>query len=432
MGELFIKLEKLQNISGTNDKKKFIKENRDDQLFLDTLDFLLNPYKITNISKKKINKKVQIINNQLKDLNEFYDYLINKSSGRDKDISIIQAFIREHEEFKEQLEELACKSMRLGVQGKLVNQALGYNLIPQFNVQLASKYEDKNIKGKEFIISTKIDGVKTICIIDKNGKAKFYSRQGKEFTDLVDIEKSINKLGLKDFVFDGEIYYNGEVEDSKDGYKKTMNNISIKGEKHNLKYIVYDCLTSVDEFYNGICKLPTIDRKRKCKELLINSNGYVEYLGELYVGKDKTVIPKLLEQADKNGEEGIIVSVANAKWEGKRTKNCMKLKSFNDYDVLVTDVLLGDGKYKDVLGKIEVQFKYKGNVYTNYIGSGFLDFEREYYINHKDEIIGKVITIKAFELTENQKDGVGLRFGTWQGKEFIRLDKNGIDDTNVE
>ena len=220
MGELFIKLEKLQNISGTNEKKKFIKENRDDQLFLDTLDFLLNPYKITNISKKKINKKVQIIDNQLKDLNEFYDYLIDKSTGKDKDISIIQAFIREHEEFKEQLEELACKSMRLGVQGKLVNKALGYNLIPQFNVQLASKYEDKNIKGKEFIISTKIDGVKTICIINKDGKVKFYSRQGKEFTDLVDIEKSINKLGLKDFVFDGEIYYNGEVEDSKDGYKK--------------------------------------------------------------------------------------------------------------------------------------------------------------------------------------------------------------------
>ena len=68
MNELFIKLEKLENISGKNDKKKFIKNNQDDKLFLDTLEFLLNPYKITNISKKKINKKVQIINNQLKDL----------------------------------------------------------------------------------------------------------------------------------------------------------------------------------------------------------------------------------------------------------------------------------------------------------------------------------------------------------------------------
>ena len=96
MNELFIKLEKLKNISGKNDKKKFIKNNQDDKLFLDTLEFLLNPYKITNISKKKINKKVQIMNNKLKDLNEFYDYLVNKSSGRDKDIAIIQAFIREH------------------------------------------------------------------------------------------------------------------------------------------------------------------------------------------------------------------------------------------------------------------------------------------------------------------------------------------------
>ena len=45
MNELVIKLEKLKNISGTNDKKKFIKNNQDDKLFLDTLEFLLNPYK---------------------------------------------------------------------------------------------------------------------------------------------------------------------------------------------------------------------------------------------------------------------------------------------------------------------------------------------------------------------------------------------------
>ena len=115
MEELFVKLKKLKNISGTNDKKKFIKNNQDDKLFLDTLEFLLNPYKITNISKKKINKKVQIMNNKLKDLNEFYDYLVKQCSGKDRDIAIIQAFIREHEEFREQLDELACKSMRLGV-----------------------------------------------------------------------------------------------------------------------------------------------------------------------------------------------------------------------------------------------------------------------------------------------------------------------------
>ena len=80
MEELFIKLKKLKNISGTNDKKKFIKNNQEDKLFLDTLEFLLNPYKITNISKKKINKKVQIMNNKLKDLNEFYDYCFHTAS----------------------------------------------------------------------------------------------------------------------------------------------------------------------------------------------------------------------------------------------------------------------------------------------------------------------------------------------------------------
>ena len=45
--EIFDKLTKLKGISSTNSKKTFIKANKDDKLFLDTLEFLLNPYKVT-------------------------------------------------------------------------------------------------------------------------------------------------------------------------------------------------------------------------------------------------------------------------------------------------------------------------------------------------------------------------------------------------
>ena len=46
-------LKVLKNISSTNDKKRFIKANEDDLLFKTTLKFLLDPYVVTNISKKK-------------------------------------------------------------------------------------------------------------------------------------------------------------------------------------------------------------------------------------------------------------------------------------------------------------------------------------------------------------------------------------------
>ena len=66
------------------------------------------------------------------------------------------------------------------------------------------------------------------------------------------------------------------------------------------------------------------------------------------------------------------------------------------------------------------------------MGSGFSDQERNYYWNNQKELIGKIITIKYFELTENQSGGIGFRFPTWQGKEYIRMDKKGINDTNVD
>lgn len=433
MGELFIKLEKLQNISGTNDKKKFIKENRDNQLFLDTLEFLLNPYKITNISKKKINKKVQIIDNQLKDLNEFYDYLIKQCTGKDRDIAIIQAFIREYEEFKEQLEELACKSMRLGVQGKLVNQALGYELIPIFTPMLGDSYfkNENKVKGK-FILTTKLDGTR-ILLLKENGKVKAMSRQGQIIEGLDDIIQDVEEMNFNNGVLDGELIAEGNFADSAEMYKETMKRSRIKGRKTGLKVMVYDYIKNINDFHRGVDNTPCIERKSTVESLIKQSNcKHIEYLEPLYIGDDKEEIIKQLKIAEKNNDEGVMLNTYHGKYECKRSKELLKCKLFKDADVLVTDVLEGEGRLEGVLGKIEIKFKYKGKVYINYVGSGFSDEERNYYWKNKDKLIGKVITINYFEISKNKQGSYGLRFGTWKGKEYIRFDKEGIDDTNIE
>ena len=437
MEELFRKLKTLQNIRSTNDKKRFIKANEDDLLFKTTLKFLLDPYVVTNISKKKIEKKVKVEGDEeIINMYDLYNYLTHDCTGRDTQIASVQAFINEHKEFEGELKEVICKNYKLGCAAKLVNQALGYTYVPDFNVQLASKFEEKNIKNKDFIVSTKVDGIKCICIVD-NGKSSFFTRQGKKIEELNEIKRSIDSLGLKDFVFDGEIYYNGEVEDSKDGYKKTMNNVSVKGEKTNLKYIIYDCVTSTKEFYDGYCKTPTIERKNKVKELLKESDEFIEYLGELYVGNDKDMIFKLLKEADEKGDEGVIVSVADSPWEGKRSKGCMKLKSFKTADVLVTDIYEGDNKYKGKMGGVNASFIYKGEIRNVKIGSGWDDETREYLFKHPEDIINKVIEISYFEVTESKENGItdySLRFPTVNlgYPNCLRLDKSSIDETNID
>ena len=184
MEELFKKLKTLQNIGSTNDKKRFIKANEDDLLFKTTLKFLLDDMQVTNISKAKINKKVKIKpNEEIINMYDLYNYLSHDCTGKDIDLANVQAFISEHKEFETELKEIITKSMRLGVKAKLVNSALGYNLIPIFSVQLATSYDKcKNkFKGKEIIITEKIDGQKMIAI-KENNKVKLYSRQGKILT----------------------------------------------------------------------------------------------------------------------------------------------------------------------------------------------------------------------------------------------------------
>ena len=130
MEELFKKLKTLKSISSTNDKKRFIKANEDDLLFKTTLKFLLDPYVVTNISKKKIEKKVKVeADEEIINMYDLYNYLSHDCTGKDAQIASIQAFINEHKEFKDELKEIVTKTYKLGAAAKVVNSALGYELI---------------------------------------------------------------------------------------------------------------------------------------------------------------------------------------------------------------------------------------------------------------------------------------------------------------
>lgn len=429
MEELFNILKKIADTPGRNDKENLIKEHED--LIIDTLKYLLNPFIVSNISKKKIDKKVKNAPNdfyKIKDYNEFLNYLTDECTGKDIDILRIQDFIS-RSEFQDELKAIATKSLKLGVTNVTINKIFGEGTIPQFDIQKASTYEESRVHGKDFIITKKVDGMKCICIIDK-GKIKFYSRTGRPIEGLVDIELALYGLGIDDIVFDGELYYNGEVEDNKEGYKKTMENASVKGIKKNLKFIVYDSLTP-DEFYKGESTGNTIVRKQRAKKMLKDSSEFFEYLDPWYVGNDTSMIFQLLDYAEKNGEEGVIISLVDAKWENKRAKGCMKLKGFEEADILVVGVYEGEGKYKGKLGGLICQFLYDDKVCNVNIGSGFSDFERSYYMNNRDEIINKVITVKYKEIIKDKEGNVSLRFATWMDKYHIRADKEGLADTNI-
>lgn len=422
-------IEEISSTSSRNDKELILKRNKDNLLLKKVLEFIYNPYIVTGLSSKKIRKKVrETIRCQLQDVNELMDYLSKHNTGTDKDIAVVQEFIsRQPQELQELYIQMCTKSLKIGVTAKTLNKVYGKGFIPEFNVMLADRYFDNEDKVKgEFIVTTKLDGLRCV-IIKENGGIKIFSRQGQLIEDLVEILEESTKLP-DNMVYDGELLLrNDKGLASKDLYRATMKEARKDGIKKNLVFNCFDVLP-VEDFKNGICKIPCVDRKKQIHKILSGLElKHIIEVPVLYYGSDKSEIIRLLNEAKARGEEGVMVNMAgasNSYYECKRTKNLLKVKVFNEADVRVVDIIEGDGKNKGKLGAITVQFEHEGQIYETNIGSGFSDIEREKYFNNPELILNKIVTVGYFEISQNQQGGFGFRFGTWKG--IIRDDKDEI------
>jgi DNA ligase-1 len=101
-------------------------------------------------------------------------------------------------------------------------------------------------------------------------------------------------------------------------------------------------------------------------------------------------------------------------YEGKRTKNLLKVKTFHDAEYTVTGVDYGpmsvvrNGKEVQETMLSQVWINHKGHEVK--VGSGFNQEQRIKYMT--ENIIGKTITVQYFEETKNDKGGISLRFPT--------------------
>lgn len=425
--ELF---DKIANTSGKNDKIKIIKQNKNNELFVECLKFLLDSDIVTGLSKKKINKKVAVMGDRLETIEEAMEYLKQHNSGKDSDIAMIKDFCDRQEGCKLFCEGLFTKSLKIGVDVKGVNKAIP-NLIQQHQVMLASKFEGK-LKG-EVSMSLKLDGIRNSAMIE-NGRIIHKSRQGKVVEGLNQINQALNELELDGYFIDGElIRINHDNIPSDENFRLTTTVVNSKSDnKEGLEFVVFD-MTPIEDYHRGKCDMTYIERLKLMEEKIGNGNEFIRLVPKYGITKDVDEIYDKLNEVVNRQLEGLMLNTLNGKYEfGKRPKSIMKVKKFQDGDVLVADVIEGDGRLVGTLGKVEVQFKYKDKIYTNYVGSGFSDSERSYYWEHKDELIGRIITISYFEISTNKQGEYGFRFPTWKGREYIRTDKEGIDDTNVE
>lgn len=417
-------VERIQSTSGRNDKESILAQNKDNELFKNVMHFIYNPFILTGISKKKISKKLKLpTESSTLSIIEVMDYLQSHNSGRDEDIILIQHFIQSQPEgLRDFYIKIVSKDLSIGLTDGTLNKIYG-DFIPTFDVMLAKKYEDHKHKIKgNFVITEKLDGNRCVIIKD-NGVVKSFTRQGKQYEGLEEIEQDIANLQEDNIIFDGELI--ADMQGSTiEVYAQTTSKARSKGSnKTGLIFHIFDTMP-LDEFQSGKSKENCVDRKFRLSGIFdANTFLHCKEVKPLYVGSDLSEIKKWMTYAGTKEWEGIMVNL-DKPYICKRSDFILKVKIFNDADVKCLNVIEGTGKNIGKLGAITIQFKHENKTYECNCGSGFSDEEREAYWKQSELIVGKIVTVGYFEVSKNAQGDYGLRFPTW--KSIIRYDKTEI------
>lgn len=423
MQEVLNIINQIASTSSRNEKEAILKKYQDNKLLKDIFYFVFNPYILTGLSTKKINKITKEEGSKYYNFDEIKDYILKHNTGTDYDIATVQNFIKnQSEELHDFYTKVFTKDLKIGVTADTLNKVYG-NFIPVFNVMLAKKFEEHKHKIKgNFVITKKLDGNRIVVIKD-NGIVKSFTRQGNQYEGLEEIESTILSLPLDNIVFDGELIAD-TLGSTHEVYTETTSKARSKGSnKTGLIFHIFDML-SLEDFQKGVSKDNCVSRKENLSALFNSYDlPHCKEVVPIYIGSDLAQVNVWMQYAIEQEWEGLMVNM-DTPYVCKRTDTILKVKVFNDADVRVLNVVEGTGKNEGKLGSITIQFEHENQLYECNCGSGFSDEERDLYWKHPELITGKIITIGYFEISKNQEGNYGLRFPTWKG--IIRKDKNEI------
>lgn len=421
----------LQSTTKRTEKDNILRQYVDDEEVKSILQFVYDPYTLSGIRAKSLAEASGASYAGRKDILSLLGWLRNHHTGRKLDVEFAKGFVVTAAPYSDLVASIICKDLKLGVQPTTLNKIFGEGFIKTFGVQLAERYFEAPEKylpeGTDFILTTKMDGIRCICIIGMDGYIQFFTRQGQPIEGLVDLEQEAKNFP-KGVVIDGELLLeNPNNLESKDLYRKTVKVVnSDAAEKKSIYFNAFDML-ALEHFQKGISSAPTSTRKEVLEKLLTTIKGFKWFINTpiLYKGTDQSKIHYWLDKITSEGGEGVMINISDAPYMCRRTKYLLKCKKFNTADVRVLDVEEGTGSNKGKLGAVKIEFLGPdGKPYTCKVGSGFEQPEREYFWKHPEAILGKIIQIKYFEISNNQLNSdYSLRFPTF---EEVRFDKDEI------
>jgi hypothetical protein len=399
-------LRSLEAKSGRNDKLEILTKNKDNELLKRVVFLALDPF--TQFYQKKIPEyrrsplaAVPLVKalDRLSNLstrqvtgNAAIEYLRKLLS----DMALEDAFV---------LERIILKDLVCGVQESTANK-VWKNLIPSYPCMLASAYDEKLIDKMNFpaIAQIKMDGMRFNAVVNATTKTVEYrSRNGKEvkinnwLLDEAFLAMAKN-IGMAFVVFDGELIVVDDYGKPLD--RKTGNGIlnkAVKGtitdsESKMVRAILWDVIPML-YFQKERCDVVYKDRLATLVVAIDNLGDNLKYLTavvETKIVNNSYEAQKVFENYYSQGQEGIILKDSEGIWENKRSKGQVKYKGELECDLMCTNWIPGSGKYKGMLGSLELRSS-DGKINVS-VGTGFTDDMRKSI--RPEDVINKIIAVK--------------------------------------
>lgn len=430
-------INEIRNTSSTKKKQEIIKSYHKefhktfDDSFRKVLIYTLDPFITFGIKKipNYINDEV------LYKFDKVYvvlDLLKTRSVTGNTAIDMLQHLLTHlSKDDAKLLEHIIEKDFKAGFSGVTVNKALGLDVIPVYHISKCGGWNEKTKSKINYpaIAQTKMDSIRCNAFVTYD-KIYFKTSSGKEL-DLKDnaILEELSKFP-KNIVLDGELL----ISDGNDSYLSRKESAGIllklqhgtisKEEEELVRYVVWEYI-ELEKFYEGKSNIKYSDNFSELAFLLYSEKSTkVKAVESVIVNNEKELLEFYSMQLSLQ-REGCIVKNYNHVWRDGRDNDTLKLKPLkeNTMDLIITDVIEGSNKYKNMLGAFQCTNKDETLVVN--VGTGFSDKQRLEYFDKS--YIGKVIEVYYNEIISKKNSNIKSLF--LPGFKMIRDDKSPEDIT---
>lgn len=263
---------------------------------------------------------------------------------------------------------------------------------PQKAQHLYIEEDKKNPKhlGKEYAIFEKYDGWYGYCNL-ANGV--IHSRANRPIPSCEGLSREIYHLCMKQGITSGTLVFEILLRSTKDF--STLNGILNRTVGD---YIAPDVYARVHDW------VPEGDNP---KAVFSTRYEEVQFIVDMFDSPNILLAPYSIRSVDPSvwktqaelvwskGGEGVILKQWDAPYHlGKRNSTLMKIKEEVTLDLIVIDIIEGQGKYQGTTGAIVCKDS-KGFEHTV---SGMTDAQRDVWFVSPTEIVGKVVEVKAMKV----------------------------------